>query len=61
MYAVIDIGSNTMRLSAYSIHDREIKPMFSRKNMSALISYVDEKRLHDKSGNQESHICFAGF
>lgn len=43
MYAVIDIGSNTMRLSVYSIHGGEIKPVFHRKAMAALISYRDEK------------------
>lgn len=42
MYAVIDIGSNTIRMSVYSIQDQELKPMFNRKNVSALISYVDE-------------------
>ena len=42
MYAVIDIGSNTIRLSVYTIQEQMIKPMFSRKNMAALISYVDE-------------------
>lgn len=43
MYAVIDIGSNTVRLSVFSIQDGEIKPMFSRKNAAALISYIDQK------------------
>lgn len=33
MYAVIDIGSNTMRLSVYSIHEKEIKLIFHRKSM----------------------------
>lgn len=42
MYAVIDIGSNTIRLSVYTIQDGMIKPMFSRKNTAGLISYVDQ-------------------
>jgi exopolyphosphatase / guanosine-5'-triphosphate,3'-diphosphate pyrophosphatase len=53
MYAVIDIGSNTIRLSVYTIHDKEIKPMFSRKNTAALISYVDKNGCMTDQGIQK--------
>lgn len=61
MYAVIDIGSNTMRLSVYSVHDNEIKPMFHRKNMSALISYVDEKGCMTERGIKKAISVLQGF
>ena len=61
MYAVIDIGSNTMRLSVYSIHEREIKPVFHRKNMSALIRYVDEKGCMTDRGVDKAISVLLGF
>jgi Exopolyphosphatase len=61
MYAVIDIGSNTVRLSVYSVNEREIKPMFSRKNMSALISYVDKNGCMTDRGIKKVISVLAGF
>ena len=61
MYAVIDIGSNTIRLSVYSIQDQEIKPMFSRKNVSALISYVDENGCMTERGIRKTVSVLTGF
>lgn len=61
MYAVIDIGSNTMRLSVYSIHDNNIKLAFSRKNMSALISYVDKDGCMTEKGINKAISVLEGF
>lgn len=61
MYAVIDIGSNTMRLSVYSIRDHEIKSMFSRKAMSSLISYVDQKGRMTERGINKAISVLSGF
>lgn len=61
MYAVIDIGSNTMRLSAYSIHDHEIKPIFNRKAMSSLISYVDKDGCMTERGINKAISVLLGF
>lgn len=61
MYAVIDIGSNTMRLSVYSIHDHEIKSMFSRKAMSSLISYVDKSGRMTERGVNKAISVLSGF
>ncbi|HWQ79536.1 MAG TPA: hypothetical protein VN381_11995 [Anaerovoracaceae bacterium] len=61
MYAVIDIGSNTIRLSVYDIQDREIKPMFNRKKMSALISYVDEDGCMTDQGIKKAVSVLSGF
>ena len=61
MYAVIDIGSNTMRLSVYSIHDHEIKPLFHRKSMSALISYVDKTGCMTERGINKAITVLLGY
>lgn len=42
MYGVIDIGSNTMRLSCYRVAGCEIENVFHKKNVAGLASYVDE-------------------
>ena len=42
MYGVIDIGSNTIRLSVYKKTDSSLKLLFSNKNMAGLIAYVDK-------------------
>ena len=61
MYAVIDIGSNTIRLSVYTIQDQELKPMFNRKNVSALISYVDENGCMTERGVKKAISVLSGF
>ncbi|MBR0596886.1 phosphatase [Sinanaerobacter chloroacetimidivorans] len=61
MYAVIDIGSNTIRLSVYTIQDNHIKPMFHRKNMSSLIGYVDEKGCMTERGIQKAITVLSNF
>ena len=43
MYGVVDIGSNTMRLSCYRVVDRRLIPVFQKKNMAGLAGYVDDK------------------
>lgn len=61
MYAVIDIGSNTIRLSVYAIQDGQIKPMFSRKNTAGLISYVDQNGCMAERGIQKAVSVLSGF
>lgn len=61
MYAVIDIGSNTIRLSVYDINGREIKPLFNRKKTSALISYVDENGCMTDQGIKKAVSVLQGF
>ncbi|MCX7714171.1 MAG: phosphatase [Clostridia bacterium] len=46
MYAVIDIGSNTMRLSVYKVEDT-IKTMFHKKEMVGLAGYVEDGMLSE--------------
>lgn len=49
MYGVIDIGSNTVRLSCYKVVKKELIYVFHKKNMAGLASYVDKSgKLSDK-------------
>ena len=47
--AVIDIGSNSMRLTLYEIKDGRFKILFREKNMAGLAGYV-EKGVLTKDG-----------
>ncbi len=42
MYGIIDIGSNTIRLSMYKSDGVKFTPMFNKKFMAGLAGYVDE-------------------
>lgn len=46
--SVIDLGSNTVRLSVYRCEGLEFSQLFSRKEMVGLAGYVEEGRLSDK-------------
>ena len=49
MYGVIDIGSNTVRLSCYKVVKKELIYVFHKKNMAGLASYVEKSgKLSDK-------------
>lgn len=42
MYGVIDIGSNTVRLSCYKVVNKELIYVFHKKIMAGLASYVEK-------------------
>lgn len=46
--AIIDIGSNTIRLNIYTYENNELKLLFGKKNTAGLVSYVKEGYLTDK-------------
>ena len=46
--AIIDIGSNTIRLNVYNYKDGKLNLLLGKKNMAGLVSYVDDKKLTDK-------------
>ena len=50
MYGIIDIGSNTMRLSCYRVVDKKLLPTFHKKSMAGLAGYVDEDNCLSKKG-----------
>lgn len=43
--AVIDIGSNSMRLTVYDISNEHFKILFCEKDMAALAGYVENNIL----------------
>lgn len=46
--ALIDLGSNSIRLTVYSIHDQTFTILFKEKIMAGLAGYVDEGRLNEE-------------
>lgn len=50
MYGIIDIGSNTMRLSCYRVVDRSLVTIFHKKSTAGLAGYVDENKNLSKEG-----------
>lgn len=48
IYAVIDIGSNTIRLSVYKEKNKKIYNLFNEKEGASLRSYIKDGRLSDK-------------
>ena len=49
--AVIDIGSNSMRLTVYEIKENQFKALFKEKKMTGLAGYVENGHL-SKEGIQ---------
>lgn len=48
LYGVIDLGSNTIRLTAYRVEKKSFKILFNQKTMAGLAGYVDNKKLTKK-------------
>ncbi len=45
MYAIIDVGSNTIRLNVYSVTKDYFKILFNKKVMAGLAGYVEDNRI----------------
>ncbi len=43
MYAIIDLGSNTVRLNVYQLNDSQLKLVFSKKEFLSLASYITQE------------------
>lgn len=54
MYAVIDIGSNTVRMSIYKFESGEIKFMFNKKYMIGLAGYIDDNGNLNRQGMEKA-------
>lgn len=54
MYGVIDIGSNTIRLSIYKVIDNEIKLFLNKKNIAGLAGYVNKQHCLSSKGIQKA-------
>lgn len=54
MYAVIDIGSNTIRLVLYRVVDGEPRQMLNSKQAAGLAGYVDKEQRLTQKGIQKA-------
>ena len=55
IYAIMDIGSNTVRLSVYKEKDGEAINLFSEKEQVSLKSFVKKGRLTEKGISRLLH------
>ena len=46
LYAIIDLGSNSVRMSAYRCHARQFQTLFTRKEQVGLAGHVEDGRLN---------------
>lgn len=60
MYGIIDIGSNTIRLSVYATKPK-LHPVFHQKNTAGLISYIGKDRLLSQEGIHKLVYVLGGF
>ena len=44
-HAIIDLGSNSIRLSVYRCQDKDINPIFSQKEVAGLAGYITNNEL----------------
>lgn len=51
-YAVIDVGSNTVRLSVYQIEEKSFEQLFTVKETVGLAGYIKEKKMCEEGMEQ---------
>ena len=61
MYAVIDIGSNTIRLVLYKIENNQIKSLLNKKSPAGLAGYINKDRCLKKSGIRKAIAVLSEF
>jgi len=61
MYSVIDIGSNTIRLTVYQVREDEIDPIFHEKTTAGLVGYLDEEGFLSQAGIQRASTALNRF
>ncbi len=61
LYAVIDIGSNTIRLVIYKIEDGRIRALLNKKSPAGLAGYVSKENILKKSGIQKAVAVLTEF
>lgn len=54
LYGVIDIGSNTIRLVVYKVEEGKIIPIFNKKKLVGLASYIDSNNNLTKEGQDKA-------
>ena len=61
MYAIIDIGSNTIRLVLYKIENNQIKSLLNKKSPAGLAGYINKDRCLKKSGIRKAVAVLSEF
>ncbi len=61
MYAIIDIGSNTIRLSIYKVSNNGFVQVLNKKTMAGLIGYVDSNKIMSSSGKEVAIEVLSGY
>ena len=61
MYAVIDIGSNTIRLVLYKIENNQIKSLLNKKSPAGLAGYINKDHCLKKSGIRKAVAVLSEF
>lgn len=61
MYAVIDIGSNTIRLVIYKIENNQIKSLLNKKSPAGLAGYINKNKCLKKSGIKKAVAVLSEF
>ena len=51
-YAVIDVGSNTVRLSVYRVENKKFEQLFTVKETVGLAGYIKEKKMSEEGMEQ---------
>lgn len=54
LYGIIDIGSNTIRLVVYKVEDNKIIPIFNKKSLVGLTSYIDSENNLTQEGQDRA-------
>ncbi len=52
LYGIIDLGSNTIRLSIYKAEDKTFKLLLNEKSFAGLVGYVEEGVMSEKGINK---------
>lgn len=56
LYAIVDLGSNTMRLCIYEKNDSGLRSIFEKKTMAGLVNYIKNERLSTAGINRTCAI-----
>ena len=48
IYGIVDLGSNTIRLSIYKYEDKTMKLLLSKKSIAGLLGYIEDGALSPK-------------
>lgn len=54
--AIIDVGSNTMRLTLYYYEQTRFQPLLHKKAMAGLMGYVENGRLSDEGLRKAAEV-----